>query len=220
MPQRLQLVGRQFGRLKVTAFAGTAVAPRGTKSSTWHCLCSCGRATVVRGSDLVHGKQVSCGCRKREPWRVSHGHTRGRNHTAEYRAWASAKKRCCNQKEPNYQSYGGRGIRMCDRWLDSFEAFLADMGPKPDGRAGKRPIYSLDRIDVNGHYEPGNCRWATRDQQFSNLRKTRRVEVGGESLTVAEAARRHGISPFVVYGRLNNGWDATRALTEPVRRAC
>lgn len=125
--------------------------------------------------------------------------------TPEYQAWAAAKKRCGNPRDAGYHNYGGRGIWMCQAWVESFEVFWADMGPRPQG-------CSLDRIDANGNYEPGNCRWATRVQQANNTRASRRVVLDGESVTVAEASRIAGIDPSLVYGRLNNGWEIHEAL--------
>lgn len=141
---------------------------------------------------------------------MTHGQTVG-GFTREYGCWADIKKRCLNPRSIGYRNYGGRGIRMCDSWSGSFEAFYADMGRCPRG-------YEIDRIDVDGHYEPGNCRWVTRRQNTSNQRRNRYVEFEGERLTVMEASRRAGISPFVVYGRLNLGWSVERALREPVKK--
>jgi len=119
--------------------------------------------------------------------------TRSSNHglckTAEYAAWARMIQRCTNKNLPKYPSYGGRGIRVCDRWRFDFLAFLGDMGQRPS------VAHSLDRIDVNGNYEPGNCRWATALEQQSNKTTSRYVEVGGERITSAEAARRRGAYP-------------------------
>jgi hypothetical protein len=120
-------------------------------------------------------------------------------------SWASAKGRCTDPGNQAYANYAGRGITMCDRWANSFEAFLADMGRRPPGT-------SLDRIDNDGPYAPGNCRWATRQEQNSNQRTNRRVILRGESVTVAEASRRAGIASYLVYGRLNHGWTLERAL--------
>lgn len=213
--RRSNLVGKRFGRLVVVELEGTVTSPCGTKRLAWRCRCDCGSTRVVRGADLVNGATKSCGCWNSESNRARHfkhgraGRADGSERTREYQAWANAKTRCTNPKFNGYENYGGRGIRMCDEWLNSFEAFYRDMGPCPPG-------LELDRKDVNGNYEPGNCRWATNREQMNNVRKNRFVEFEGERLTVAEASRRVGISPFVVYGRLNNGWSAERALREPV----
>jgi hypothetical protein len=213
--RRANLLGQRFGRLVVVALEGSARTPGGTSRLIWRAACDCGREHVARGLDLSQGRIRSCGCLRDQKtstrfWK--HGRSRGGSTgiAGEYQSWADAKKRCVNPRATGYRNYGGRGIRMCESWLRSFEAFYADMGPRPKG-------HELDRIDVNGHYEPGNCRWIPRRQQFSNLRKNRFVEFEGERLTVMEASRRAGISPYVVYGRLNNGWSVERALTEPVK---
>lgn len=154
------------------------------------------------------GKQVSCGCLNREiaaERRLTHGHARN-GATREYSSWAAAKTRCTNPNTAQFKDYGGRGIRMCDRWLNSFEAFLEDMGPCPPG-------HSIERKDANGNYEPSNCRWASPREQANNTRASRYIEVAGERMTVAEASRKAGIPAHVVYGRLNNGWSVERALS-------
>lgn len=160
----LDLVGSTFGRLTVVRFADVA------HGSRWECRCACGNTRTVHGSQLTKGATVSCGCWRRT--RKDKG--TGPSSTPEYRAWVAMRHRCTDENHADYPSYGGRGIRMCDRWLNSFEAFLADMGPRPT------PEHSIDRRDNDSHYEPGNCRWATVEQQNRNKRNTR--------LTVEQAA--------------------------------
>lgn len=122
------------------------------------------------------------------------------------------KKRCLNPAERYYFNYGGRGITVCARWLHSFENFYADMGPRPAGA-------SIDRIDSNGNYEPGNCRWATRHEQARNMRSNRRVTIDGETLTVAEWSLRSGIGQATIGVRIRNGWEARAAVyTAPYGR--
>ena len=117
------------------------------------------------------------------------------------------KDRCYNQSNTGYTNYGARGIQMCARWYESFEAFLADMGPHPG------PGYSLDRIDNNGNYEPGNCRWATKKEQARNKANNRVISFGGETKTVSEWAEERKILPSTLIHRINNGWPAEVALT-------
>ncbi len=141
------------------------------------------------------------------PARIEHGQSR----TPEYQVWLSMVRRCEEIGRRDYARYGGRGIRVCPRWRESFPVFLSDLGARPS------PTHSIDRIDPDGNYEPSNVRWATDAEQRRNKRTTRMIEFGGERLCVADMARKHGLSPYVVYVRLNNGWAAERALTTQVR---
>lgn len=134
-----------------------------------------------------------------------HGNARREGRTPEYVAWQSMKSRCGNPQAQNYRHYGGRGIEVCQRWQESFEAFLADMGERPS------PKHSLDRIDNDGNYEPGNCRWATQKTQLTNRRTGRPARFPG----LSERIRRAGLTNNVVYARLRRGWDLERALSTP-----
>lgn len=141
---------------------------------------------------------------------IGHGHTRGpasepTRHSPEYNSWLSMKNRCRNPRCQDYGNYGGRGIRVCDRWVSDFAAFLADMGPRPLGT-------SLDRLDANGNYEPDNCRWATPQEQTHN--KQTKYEHGAPLTQLAAA---HGLTRERVRKRLKRGWDLQRALTTPMR---
>jgi hypothetical protein len=140
-----------------------------------------------------------------------HGHARAGAPTQEYRAWAEMIKRCCNPKAGNYYKYGGRGITICNRWRRSFAAFLADIGPAPG------PGYTPDRIDNNGHYEPGNVRWATRKEQCRNTRQNRVLTFAGRSQTLGAWAEELGINHQTISQRLNAcGWSVEKALSTPV----
>ena len=126
-----------------------------------------------------------------------------------YQAWINMIRRCNNPKMENYPHYGGRGIRVCERWL-RFENFLADMGDRPDG-------LSLDRENNDGNYEPGNCRWADAFQQCNNKQRNRLIELGGRTQTVAQWVRELGLKRCTVEARLHRGWDGPCALTEPLK---
>lgn len=139
---------------------------------------------------------------------VKHGHKRRGAMTAEYQTWLGMKRRCYDTKSKDFANWGGRGIRVCARWNASFEAFLADMGPRPDGR------YSIDRINNDGHYEPGNCRWATVEQQGENTRLTLKIMHDGVMYsTLAAACRSVGIPITRAHYRLKAGMPMDRVLS-------
>ena len=211
MPKRIDLVGQHFGRLTVIEEAGRTAQGQ----VLWRCACECGRETRTRGQHLRSGASRSCGCIAREksaeraPSLIRGNRTHGMSGTPEYESWSAMVQRCTNPSNPAYSDYGGRGVTVCDRWRISFEAFYADMGPRPAGT-------SIDRIDVNGTYRPDNCRWATRKQQQRNTRRNRLVVAFGEELPLAEWAERVGIDYGALQGRLDRGWPVERALTAGV----
>lgn len=203
----VDLTGRKFGYLTAVKWAGYRYASHSSKRrwSFWHCMCSCGKESIVAAHNLQYGGTRSCGCLNSD----SHK-THGATNTPEFRAWTSMKNRCSNPRDRHWPDYGGRGIRVCVRWLESFENFLADMGPRPS------PKYSIDRYPNNdGNYEPGNCRWATLSEQQSNRRSCRFYTLDGETLTMEAWARRIGIDPGAISTRLERGWSLRDALTKP-----
>ena len=202
--KRVDLTGRKFGRLTVVGYA--ASMPNGQLK--WHCRCECGATRVVYGVHLNRGKTRSCGCYNNEVHSTLSGRSKGA--ASEYKTWSSMLNRCENPNAQEFDRYGARGIAVCDRWHD-LECFLQDMGRRPSSK------HSIDRINNNGDYEPGNCRWATRQTQQNNLRSNRIVSFGGKSLTVAQWARDVGCSWSVIFCRLERGWTVERALTQPVR---
>jgi len=139
---------------------------------------------------------------------LRHGHAVHGKASREYASWMKMIARCTNPRGDSYHLYGGRGIRVCARWRESFEAFLYDMGPRPAGT-------SIDRIDNNGHYEPGNCRWASEREQHRNTRRNRFLTWRGETLCLADWAARVGLCPKVLGARLRSGWTVERALATP-----
>lgn len=162
----------------------------------WLCRCLCGTETPIPGATLRRGRSRKC---KRCSSTI-HGCSAGGERHAEYRIWSSMKSRCTNTAHRQFTDYGGRGIRVCEAWADSFEAFFADMGPRPSAH------HSLDRFPNNdGNYEPGNCRWATPVQQARNRRNNRLVLLGGEAVTLREFSERTGGTYDAVVYRYRTG---------------
>jgi hypothetical protein len=156
------LTGQRFGRLTVIERAMNS--PHGM--TKWLCKCDCGAEIIARRGNLHTGNTQSCGCWRRDSataGHIIHGEGKRYQTTAEYRCWRNMITRCRNPHNHAFKNYGGRGISICDEWLD-FKCFLADMGRRPSTG------FSLDRINNDGNYEPGNCRWATRKQQANNKR--------------------------------------------------
>ncbi len=157
----------------------------------------------------------SCGCANTygADKRTTHGHTGLRydgEKSKEYLSWQAMKARCSDPKNSNWQRYGGRGIGVCERWRDSFENFFADMGRRPT------PDHELDRIDNNGGYEPGNCKWSTRLEQANNRSNTRLLAHRGETHSLAQWARLCNIDAKTLHGRLRTGWNIADALDTPI----
>lgn len=203
--------GRRFGRLTVRGFIGQDQAAQ----ALWWCVCSCGRDATVTTGELNrretgrrHGVK-SCGCLQPDSaveTHTRHGHAGASRRSAEYQAWRDMRARCSNQNAGEWSRYGARGIRVCDRWSASFEAFLADMGERPSAD------HSIDRINPNGNYEPTNCRWATRAQQQRNRRCTVFVDFGGKRMPLADVADLTGISRHALKGRIRKGASIEAAV--------
>jgi hypothetical protein len=193
MAKWLDRTGIRYGRLVALATAGK----NSHGVNMWLCLCDCGTEKTIEGGRLGKGTR-SCGCFQREFSRarhMKHGHTAG-GHTTEYRSWCAIRKRCGNPTDDDFKHYGGRGIVVCDRWRD-FSVFLADMGMKPG------PRMSIDRIDVNGNYEPGNCRWVTQRTQTRNKRTNVYVTFMNKTASIGEWAEYLHLPYMKLWYRLN-----------------
>lgn len=169
------------------------------EQAVWSCRCDCGETKAVAASSFyryITAGRVPCKCQA--PLRGNRT-THGMSQSPEYRSWSKMKERCANTKCNDYKDYGGRGISVCARWADSFENFYSDMGPRPTSK------HSIDRVDVNGNYEPENCRWATQVEQANNKRTNVKVSLGTTELTVTEAAKLIGVSPKCLKSRLRRG---------------
>lgn len=203
MPPKVDLTGQTFGRLAVIEEAGRSNAGK----VLWRCLCECGNETIVIGGDLRSGRTTSCGCGIVRA-AVARSRTHGQSGTRLYRIWCAMVTRTTNPNFSRYADYGGRGIAMCPEWRDSFEAFVRDMGPTYGDDL------TIDRIDVDGDYEPGNCRWATPKEQARNTRRNRHLTFQGQTKTLAEWAELLGLKPGVIADRIDeSGWPVERALT-------
>ena len=131
-------------------------------------------------------------------------------YTKTYKVWERMKLRCYNKNRDRYKNYGGRGIKVCDRWKNSFENFYKDMGDKPEEM-------TLDRIDNNGDYTPENCRWATHEQQVNNKTDSNYIEINGKKLTVTQWAKKLKVNPKTLFSRLNRGWSKEDTVLIPIK---
>lgn len=213
MPARKPIaIGTRFTRLVVTGVAPLVYTPDGTPRYRVVCQCDCGNQVTVREVELRNNGTRSCGCLKLELFRdrvTTHGHTAKRKVTGTYETWSGMVKRCTNEHCKRWPDYGGRGIKVCERWL-IFTNFLADMGERPVGM-------TLERKDNNGDYWAENCKWATYAEQNRNSRKNRMVNFNGETLCLKDHCTKLRINYLMVLRRVMHGWPADLALTTPKR---
>jgi hypothetical protein len=217
MARRLQdLAGEVYGRLTVIAEASR----NKWNQRQWRCRCSCSAGTIriVPHSALRSGNTRSCGCLQQETarktvlGRTKHGHARKSGESPEYGVWLNMLRRCYDPANKRFNRYGGRGIRVFDAWCDDFSAFLAHVGPRPD------PSYTLDRIDNDGGYEPGNVQWVDMTTQARNRSNNRMLTYQERKQTLIEWSEETGIDRTTITARIDRlGWSVQRALTTPVR---
>ena len=202
MALAINLMGTRFGRLVVTESGNRR--PNGR--ITWRCLCDCGNIKDITPADLRHGGTQSCGCYRTEASKKRQTGVQKPNAIKRhpmYRRWNSMRQRCNNPKVPFYKNYGGRGVKVCDTWDNSFDAFVKDMGLPPT------PNHTIDRIDNNGDYSPENCRWADQFQQHSNTRKSINITAFGETNPPKIWAKKLGINfQRITYAFRQGGIDA------------
>lgn len=176
-------------------------------------ICYCGNEFIATLNSVKYKSITSCGCyksKKIKELKTKHG----RRNTPEYQAWQHLRSRCRNETDSQYHNYGGRGIKVCDEWYDSFELFYKDMGDRPS------EDHSIDRFpDMDGHYMAANCRWATQKQQMNNYRNNVFIEYNGEKRTLTEWAEKIGIEYSCLYWRIvTDEWPIEKAFTKPSQR--
>ena len=214
MGKLIDLTGQRIGRLTILSRA-----PNDQKGKPrWNCKCDCGNTCVISSTALLGGFTHSCGCLRKEyaaAVHFKHGGSRRGKRDRLYAVWNAMRQRCENPRSSSYENYGGRGIAVCEEWKNSYETFRSwaiDNGYDPDADFG---LCTIDRIDVDGDYEPGNCRWADAKTQANNCRDNRKVTAFGKTQNASEWADETGIKCQTILSRLRNGWDPETALTIP-----
>lgn len=205
---RTNLVGKRFGNLVVIDYA----KPRNGKTF-WACKCDCGTVKEIEADALVRGKVVTCGCWNKKKGKENRSYKHGLTNSRIMGIWAKMKVRCYNSKEKAYKNYGARGIRICDEWLNDVSAFWE--WSKKNGYADN---LTIDRIDVNGNYEPSNCRWVDRKTQCNNQRNNHYIDYKGEHLTLSQIEEKYSINQHRLACRLLAGWDVKTAIETPVMK--
>lgn len=210
----VDLTGQKFGRLTVIERAERRTGHG--EHAHWVCMCDCGKVTVVKSSDLTCGKTKSCGCFREEMKLLAHtthgDGKHGDNRNRLYHIWADMKNRCNSPSNHAYQHYGARGISVCEEWnaYENFKVWALSNGYEED--------LTIDRIDVNGNYEPRNCRWITKQEQCYNKTNSRTITYQGETKTVSQWAFELGLPRTTLAHRLDDGWSIEAALTVPPQK--
>lgn len=201
------LAGKKYGRLFVVKHLGSD----DQNQALWLCKCDCGNEHIVTGHNLIRGRTKSCGCLKNE-LSSKRLKTHGKSKTRLYDIWIAMKQRCYNTNHSHYKNYGERGILICDEWKNSFEVFA-----KWAFENGYNNNLTIDRININGNYEPSNCRWISNFEQQQNRTNSHIIEYQGRKYTLSQLAKKYNIKANVFERRLKSGWEIETALNKPVR---
>lgn len=199
-------IGQRFGKLVVKEDLGMIPEKNGKRRHMYRCLCDCGNYRDIRGDLLKSGNNKSCGCMQYEHSRTTHNMT----HTRIYGVWASMKQRCGNPDDKAYKYYGSRGIKVCDDWYNSFEKFYSWAK-----QSGYKQGLTLERIDVNGNYEPNNCKWITQQEQMLNTRNSKFITYKGKTQTIKEWSDELGMKYMTLWCRLQR-WSVKDAFEKSV----
>ena len=198
---------------KINRFTFINREKNGKNAATrWTVKCDCGTTKIVKPQAILSEKIKSCGCLLKEMranWGLKHGLCRKGKQAPEFWSWTSMKQRCLNPKNEQYHNYGGRGITICDRWINSLQNFVADMGKKPSRN------FTLERINVNLGYCPENCKWITKKEQSLNKRTSVKLEIKGVTKNASEWDKEMNLPEGTVCRRLKRGWSSSRAVTTP-----
>jgi hypothetical protein len=198
MPKKIQMLGMKFNRLTVLSERG-----KDAHGYRYACLCDCQAEVEVSGAHLRSGTVKSCGCLRSEVT-AKKNTKHGCVGSPEYESWQAMKNRCLQEGQSAYKRYGGRGIKICDRWMD-FENFLSDMGARPSGM-------TLERINGDGNYEPSNCRWATIAEQNRNTSQVVMLTHDGKTMCMTDWAKETGIPYPTIQDRRRRGWSVELIL--------
>ncbi len=201
------LTGQKFNHLTVIKYVG-----RKNKKTIWHCVCDCGNEKDVDSNSLISGNTKACGCHQYDG--LEKRRTHGKSKTRLYRIWSNMKSRCYYPNAKYFENYGGRGIRVCDEWINDFVKFYEWAMEN-----GYSDNLTIDRIDNDGNYSPTNCQWVTRSTQMNNVRNNRIIEYNGKEQTLAEWAVELEMPYYILNGRINSlNWDINRAFETPIMK--
>lgn len=201
------IIGKRYGKLKVVSFEKFVISNAGIKTSLWKCKCDCGNEIYVKRNYLTNGDVKSCGCLKTELL-IKRSSKHGKCRTKLYYVFCAMKQRCYNPKSKSYSSYGGRGITICDEWLSDFNTFYAWAV-----ESGYKNTLTIERLNVNGNYEPNNCTWIPMSDQSKNRRVNRVYSYNGKEKNISEWAKELGINRYTLSGRIDKlGYSFEEAI--------